>query len=68
MDFMFVVDKGELFIFIEFLKGFSLEFNDYYVFMIEKKVLDILEIKILIIILILDLNNSKVSIVIELEF
>ncbi len=37
MDFMPAADKGELSISIELPKGLSLESNDYYVSMTEKK-------------------------------
>lgn len=67
MDFMPAADKGELSISIELPKGLSLESNDYYVSMTEKKVSDIPEIKTLITTLTSDSNNSKASIAIELE-
>ncbi|MCC0635396.1 MULTISPECIES: efflux RND transporter permease subunit [unclassified Clostridioides] len=67
MDFMPAADKGELAISIELPKGLSLEANDYYVSMTEKKVSDIPEIKTLITSLTSDSNNNSASIAIELE-
>ncbi|MGX9757172.1 efflux RND transporter permease subunit [Clostridioides difficile] len=67
MDFMPAADKGELAISIELPKGLSLEANDYYVSMTEKKVSDIPEIKTLITSLTSDSNNNGAKIAIELE-
>ncbi|HHY0136571.1 TPA: efflux RND transporter permease subunit [Clostridioides difficile] len=67
MDFMPAADKGELSISIELPKGLSLESNDYYVSMTEKKVSDIPEIKTLITTLTSDSNNNTANIAIELE-
>lgn len=67
MDFMPAADKGELAISIELPKGLSLESNDYYVSMTEKKVSDIPEIKTLITTLTSDSNNNTANIAIELE-
>nr|UWI49005.1 efflux RND transporter permease subunit [Clostridioides difficile] len=67
MDFMPAADKGELAISIELPKGLSLEANDYYVSMTEKKVSDIPEVKTLITSLTSDSNNNGAKIAIELE-
>ncbi|MCC0642842.1 MULTISPECIES: efflux RND transporter permease subunit [unclassified Clostridioides] len=67
MDFMPAADKGELAISIELPKGLSLEANDYYVSMTEKKVSDIPEVKTLITSLTSDSNNNGANIAIELE-
>ncbi|MCC0646944.1 efflux RND transporter permease subunit [Clostridioides sp. ZZV15-6598] len=67
MDFMPAADKGALSISIELPKGLSLEANDYYVSMTEKKVSDIPEIKTLITTLAPDSGNNSASIAIELE-